>query len=150
VFAGAACRLAALYATREDVITIGEAVRFSWSSSQLRFYTCLPLGLILCGLIFWASTVALCLAGLGRHARRAHLVPAAPGRFILAGPAGRRAGRLAALVPRPSRWKARTSSMHSARSYSYIFHRPWRAAFYAIISIIYGAIASPSLSSSRC
>ena len=140
-FGGAICRVAALHATRDERIGLREALGFARGKFASFFAAPLmPVGLLV--------ILGLCLFAAGLVA----LIPAvgevfAGGLFFLALLAGFAfsfvlIGAAAGFSLTFPTIAVEGSDAFDAwsRSYSYIYQRPWRTAFYAIVSVIYGAI----------
>ncbi len=140
-FGGAICRVAALHSTRDERIGMREALAFAKSKFASFFAAPLmPIGVLV--------ILGVCLFFAGIFA----LIPAvgevvAGGLFILALFAGFAfafvlIGAAAGFSLTFPAIAVESSDAFEAwsKSYSYIYQRPWRAAFYAIVSIVYGAI----------
>ncbi len=140
-FGGAICRVAALHSTRDERIGVREAMAFSRSKFKSFFAAPLmPIGvLVILGFcIFLAGLVALIPAigdviagGLFFLALFAGFAIA----FVLIGAAAGFSLTFPAIAVESS-----DAFEAWSKSYSYIYQRPWRAAFYALVSVVYGAI----------
>ena len=145
-FGGAVHRIAALHFAREEKISVGQALKFS-CSKFLSFFTApliplvaiLVLGLFLAfggflfgwllGLIPFVGNIILGL--LFFLAIIMGLLIA----FLLVGLLGGFPMMYPTIAVEGS-----DSFDAMSRSFSYIFARPWRAAFYGLVSVVYGAI----------
>ncbi|MCZ6699462.1 MAG: hypothetical protein O7D94_11070 [Planctomycetota bacterium] len=141
VFGGALCRAASIHATRDEFISFGEGITFAWSRlKSFIFAPLLPWMLIglagfilalggLVGAIPWVGElfvgilfVIALLIGFGI----ALVFIAAVGGYWLLFPTIATEGSDAADA--------------LARSFNYIYNRPWKAAFYYFVSLAYGVI----------
>jgi len=140
LFGGAIHRIAALHFAREEKISMGQALRFA-AGKFLSFFTAplIPLAIVvfiglflaLGGLIFgsWGGGI---LAGLlFPLALFGGLLMA----FLLIG-----LGAGGGLMYPTIAVESSDSFDAISRSYSYVFGRPWRTAFYALAALIYGVI----------
>lgn len=141
LFGGAVCRMNALHATRDEAIGIGEALKFSrskflcfFSAPLLPLIVVIGLGifLFLGGLIGWIGWAGeIITGGLFFIAAGLGLVISL---VIIGGIAG------VSLTFPTIAVEGSDSFDAQSRAYSYVFGRPWRAAFYALVSLVYGAI----------
>ncbi|MBN2563843.1 MAG: hypothetical protein JXQ75_23255 [Phycisphaerae bacterium] len=140
-FGGAVCRVAALHAARDERIGLMEALAFA-KQKFLSFFAAplMPVGilillavpLVLGGLVGWIGGIGEILAGI---------------LFFLALCAGFAIafvtiGALAGFSLTFPTIAVEGSDAFDAlsRSFSYVYQRPWRTAFYALVSLVYGAI----------
>ncbi len=140
-FGGALCRVAALHAARDERIGLREALVFA--RGKFPSYVAAPLmpvaAVVLGGFVIWLGGWVLAIPGVGDLLSAVILPLAIIGGFVLAllviG-AGAGAGLMFPTIA------AEGSDAFDAlaRSLSYVYMRPWRLAFYSLISIIYGAI----------
>jgi len=142
LFGGAIHRIAALHAAREEKISMVQALKFS-AGKFFSFFTAplIPLGIIfalgallmLGGLALgnWPYIGAVIMGVLFFLAILAGVVIA----FILIGLVTG-----AGLMYPTIAVEGSDSFDAISRSFSYVFAKPWRAGFYAIIALFYGAI----------
>jgi len=138
VFGGAIARIAALHAAREDCITMGQALRFS-VSKFLSFFTAplilvviiLFIGFLLgvCGLLMWVPVLDTILSVL-------FLIALVLGAAIAFVSIGLIAG--GPLMYPTIAVEGSDSFDAISRSFSYVFSRPWRYAFYTLVAAVYG------------
>ncbi len=140
LFGGAIHRIAALHFGRDQKISIGQALRFSAGKfPSFYFAPLIPLGIIFVigafiaagGLLFgsWGGGVVMGL--LLPLALIGGLLIA----FLLVGLGGGGALMYPTIAVESS-----DSFDAIGRSYSYVYGRPWRAAFYSLIATVYGVI----------
>jgi hypothetical protein len=137
---GAIHRIAALHFGREQKISIGQALRFS-AGKFLSFYFAplIPLAIILViGLFITAG--GFLLGSWGGGIAMGILLPLALGAglliaFLLVGLGGGGALMYPTIAVESS-----DSFDAIGRSYSYVYGRPWRAAFYGLVAAFYGVI----------
>jgi hypothetical protein len=137
---GAIHRIAALHFGREQKISIGQALRFS-AGKFLSFYFAplVPLAIILViGLFLMLG--GLLLGSWGGGIVMGLLLPLAIGAglliaFLLVG-----LGAGGSLMYPTIAVESSDSFDAIGRSYSYVYGRPWRAAFYGLVAAFYGVI----------
>ncbi len=141
LFGGAICRIAALHAARDEKITFGQAMKFSGRKLG-SFFTAplIPLALlvtigvaVLVGGLFAAIPyVGEIFAGLfWPLALLAGFVMAL---VLIGGVAG-------SILMFPTIAVEGSDSFDAlSRSFSYVYSKPWRTAFYVLVSGVYGAI----------
>ena len=141
-FGGAVHRIAALHFAREEKISIKQALRFS-CAKFLSFFTAplIPLAVILgVGVVFltvgglvgsipWVGE--LLMGALFFLALAVGLVVA----FLTIG-----LGAGAPLMYPTIAVEGSDSFDAISRSFSYVFARPWRAAFYGLVALVYGVV----------
>jgi len=140
LFGGAIHRIAALHFGRDQKISIGQALRFSAGKfPSFYFAPLIPLGIVFVigafiaagGLLFgsWGGGVVMGL--LLPLALIGGLLIA----FLLVGLGGGGAMMYPTIAVESS-----DSFDAIGRSYSYVYGRPWRAAFYSLVATVYGVI----------
>ncbi len=142
LFGGAACRAAALELTREDLVDWREALTFT-RPRHFHFVAgplipvvmvlCLALVLFICGLIGWVWGIGDVLFGLF----------AFPVSLLFGGILA--AVLLVTLLCWPLMWPAAaTDDQDAMESFStavqLVWNRPWKAALYALVAIVFGGI----------
>lgn len=141
LFGGAIYRMAALNAARDERIPLQAALDFAWRKIS-GFVTAplFPVGLVLLpGVALFLGGLIMGIPGLGELLGGLGL-----GLALLAG--GLIALVLVGAVAGGSLLWPTIAVEGSdgfdaiSRSYSYVFARPWRAAFYAAVALVYGAI----------
>jgi hypothetical protein len=140
LFGGAIHRIAALHFGRDQKISIGQALRFS-AGKFLSFYFAplIPLAIIfVIGVFIIAGGFAL--GSWGGGIVMGLLLPLALGAglliaFLLVG-----LGAGGSLMYPTIAVESSDSFDAIGRSYSYVYGRPWRAAFYGIVAAFYGVI----------
>ncbi len=140
LFGGAIHRIAALHFGREQKISIGQALRFS-AGKFLSFYFAplIPLAIIFVIGAF-ISCGGFALGSWGGGILMGLLLPLALGAglliaFLLVGLGGGGALMYPTIAVESS-----DSFDAIGRSYSYVYGRPWRAAFYGLVAAFYGVI----------
>jgi len=137
---GAIHRIAALHFGRDQKISIGQALRFS-AGKFLSFYFAplIPLGIVL--VIGAMITVGgFALGSWGGGILMGLLLPLALiGGLLIAFLLVGLGGGVALMYPTIA---VESSDSFDAigRSYSYVYGRPWRAAFYSLVATVYGVI----------
>ncbi len=141
VFGGAICRIASVQVARDEKISLRSALRFS-TGKFVSFLSAPLIPVLIIGVI----ALLVAIAGmLGNIPYLGELVLGAGFIFALI------AGFLITLVligllggfslMYPTIAAEGTDSFDAiSRSFSYLYAKPWRLAFYAIVAIIYGAI----------
>ena len=140
LFGGAMHRMSALHFARDEKISIGQALRFS-ASKFFSFYTAplIPLAIIV------AIWVPMFLGGLMMNVPVLDLVMillfllALIGGVLIAFLTVGLVGGGGLMYPTIA---AESSDSFDAisRSYSYLFAKPWRAAFHGLVALVYGVI----------
>ena len=140
LFGGAIHRIAALHFGREQKISIGQALRFS-AGKFLSFYFAplIPLAIVFVIGAF-ISCGGFALGSWGGGIAMGLLLPLALGAglliaFLLVGLGGGGALMYPTIAVESS-----DSFDAIGRSYSYVYGRPWRAAFYGLVAAFYGVI----------
>jgi len=141
LFGGAVCRVAALHATRDERIGFGEALSFA--RGRLLNFAFAPL---MPALVIVAIGVGLFLAGLvglipylGEVLVGIFFFLALLAGFALAFVIIGAVGGFALTFPTVAVEGSDAFDAFS-RTYSYVYAKPWRTAFYMLVSIAYGAI----------
>jgi len=140
LFGGAIHRIAALHFARDEKISISQALRFS-ASKFLSFVTAplIPIAIILVigvfmilgGLLMSVPGLDLLMGVLFPLAILGGMLIA----FLLVGLGG------GGLMMYPTIAVESSDSFDAiSRSYSYLFGRPWRAAFYGLAALVYGTV----------
>lgn len=137
---GAIHRIAALHFGRDQKISIGQALRFSAGKfPSFYFAPLIPLGIILVigvllslgGFLFGSWGGGILMGVLLPLALIGGLLIA----FLLVGLGGGGALMYPTIAVESS-----DSFDAIGRSYSYVYGRPWRAAFYSLVAVVYGVI----------
>jgi hypothetical protein len=140
LFGGALHRIAALHFGREQKVSIGQALRFS-AGKFLSFYFAplIPLAIVF---VIGAFIIAggFALGSWGGGIVMGLLLPLALGAglliaFLLVG-----LGAGGSLMYPTIAVESSDSFDAIGRSYSYVYGRPWRAAFYGLVAAFYGVI----------
>jgi hypothetical protein len=142
VFGGAICRIAAVHVARDEKISVRQALRFS-SGKILSFVFAplIPLLILLLvavivaaggWVLFHIPIVGPIVGGL------AFVLPLLAG-FVMALVLLGTVGGFNLMYPTIA-VEGSDSFDAISRSFSYVFARPWRMAFYTIVAVIYGAI----------
>jgi len=140
LFGGAIHRIAALHFGREQKISIGQALRFS-AGKFLSFYFAPLISLAIVFVIgLFIIAGGFLLGSWGGGIAMGLLLPLAIGAglliaFLLVGLGGGGALMYPTIAVESS-----DSFDAIGRSYSYVFGRPWRAAFYGLVAAFYGVI----------
>ena len=141
LFGGAIHRIAALHFGREQKVSIGQALRFS-AGKFLSFYFAplIPLAIILVIGLLFLSGGGLLFGWWGGGILLGLLLPLAIGAglliaFLLVG-----LGAGGSLMYPTIAVESSDSFDAIGRSYSYVYGRPWRAAFYGLVAAFYGVI----------
>lgn len=138
---GAICRVAALHATRDERISIGEALAFT-KEKCVNFFLApiMPTGVVLLlGLGLWVAGAIGLIPAVGEVIVGllfflALLAGFAIAFVIIGGIAGCSFTYPTIAVEGSDAFDA------FSRTFSYIYARPWRTAFYSFVAIAYGAI----------
>jgi hypothetical protein len=140
LFGGAIHRIAALHFARDEKISMGTALKFA-AGKFISFYTAplIPLGIsIFIGLFLLAG--GFLLGSWGGGILMGLLFPLAIlGGMLIAFLVVGLAGGAGLMYPTIA-VESSDSFDAISRSYSYIFGKPWRAAFYALAALVYGVI----------
>lgn len=140
-FGGALCRVAAMHAARDERVGLRDALGFARGKfASFVAAPLMPLGaMVFGGFILWLGGLVLAIPWLGDVLSAVILPLALIGGFVLAfivigGVAG--SGLMFPTIA------AEGSDAFDAlaRSFSYVYQRPWRLALYAFLSAAYGAI----------
>ncbi|MEE8385388.1 MAG: hypothetical protein V3S01_05695, partial [Dehalococcoidia bacterium] len=140
-FGGALCRVAALHAAREERIGLREALAFA----NQKFLSFLMAPLMPLAILFLFASFLLAgglmgaIPAVGEILASILFVLALTGGFIIAFVAIGAVAGYALTFPTVA---VEGSDAFDAlsRSFSYIYQRPWRSAFYGLLSLVYGAI----------
>lgn len=140
-FGGALCRVAALHAAREERIGLGEALGFA-KSKFLSFFAAplMPLAILaLFAVLLFLGGLVGAIPAVGEVLVGLLFFLALLGGFVMAFVV---VGALAGFSLTFPTVAVEGSDAFDAlsRSFSYIYQRPWRTAFYALLSLAYGAI----------
>jgi hypothetical protein len=140
LFGGAIHRIAALHFARDEKISMGTAMKFA-AGKFLSFYTAplIPLGIsVFIGLFLLAG--GFLLGSWGGGILMGVLFPLAIlGGMLIAFLLVGLGGGVGLMYPTIA-VESSDSFDAISRSYSYIFGKPWRAAFYALAALVYGVI----------
>ena len=141
LFGGAIYRIAALHAAREEKISVRQALRFAigkWGS----FFTAplIPLAFVLgLGLLIMITGVIGSLGDIGAIVMGMVMFLAILLGLVLAFIAIGLVGGFALMYPTIA-VEGSDSFDAISRSFAYVFARPWRAALYSVVALVYGAI----------
>ncbi len=141
LFGGAICRLAALNVARDERLSPKAALAFA-GRKYLGFLTAplLPIALIvLIGIPLAIGGLVTAIPGIGELLGGLGMILALAGGFVVAlvvigGVAG-----FSLMYPTIA-VEGSDSFDAMSRSYSYVYSRPWRAAFYAMVALVYGGL----------
>jgi len=141
VFGGAICRVTAMHATRDEVIGLGESLAFA-KRKFLSFLAAplMPLAvLVFVGVLLLLGGLVGAIPAVGEIFVGMTFFLALIGGAVMAFVA---IGWLAGFSLTFPTVAVEGSDAFDAvsRSFSYIYARPWRSAFYALVSLAYGAI----------
>lgn len=141
LFGGAVCRMAALNVARDERPAPRAALAFA-GRKLLSFFAAplMPIGLVLApGIVLAVGGLLMSIPGIGEIAGGLLMgLPLAAGLLMAAVAIGGLAGA-------PLMWptiavEGQDGFDAISRGYSYVFAKPWRAAFYAAVLTVYGAI----------
>ncbi len=140
-FGGAICRVAALHATREERIGFREALAFA-NQKFLSFLAAplMPVAILLMFAVFlYLGGLMGAIPAVGEILAGILFFLALTGGFIMAFVTIGAVAGYALTFPTIA---VEGSDAFDAlsRSFSYIYQRPWRSAFYGLLSLAYGAI----------
>jgi len=141
IFGGAISRIAAVHAARDEKISIRQALRFS-TSKFLSFMSApiIPLLIILAvGVVVAIGGLLLNLPFFGPIVVGALFFLALAAGFVMTLVLIGTAGGLNLMYPTIA-VEGSDSFDAISRSFSYLYARPWRLAFYSAVAIAYGAI----------
>jgi hypothetical protein len=141
VIGGAICRVAALNVAFDERLSFKRALMFA-RRKFLSFVAAplLPLGLIVgIGVVLILGGVVTAIPYVGDIIGAVGVLPALAGGFLIAMVV------IGALAGGSLLWPAIAVEGSDgfdalSRSYSYVFSKPWRAAFYAVVVTVYGAV----------
>jgi hypothetical protein len=141
VFGGALCRMAALDAARDKKISIGQALSFS--TGKWREFCLAPvipvIFLMIVGLLLWLGGFGTAIPLVGEIIGPLLFPMALLGGFVIALVfIGTIAG--GALMWPTVAAEGSDSFDAISRSFSYVYNRPWRSAFYALLLCVYGSL----------
>jgi hypothetical protein len=140
-FGGALCRVAAMQAARDERIGVRQALAFA--RGKFASFVAAPLlpliAIVFGGFLLWAAGLVLAIPVLGDILSAVILPLAILGgaalAFIFIG-AGAGAGMMFPTIAAEG-----SDAFDSiSRSFSYTYLRPWRLAWYALVSLAYGAV----------
>lgn len=141
LFGGALCRVAALHATRDERIGMGEALTFAKGRFLSFFFAplmpvvvliAIGVGLFIAGLIGLIPAVGEVVVGIFFFLA---LLAGFALAFIIIGAVGGCALTFPTIAVEGS-----DAFDAFSRTYSYVYAKPWRTAFYVLVSIVYGAL----------
>jgi hypothetical protein len=141
IFGGAIARIAAVHVAREEKISIRQALAFSLNKF-LSFISApiIPLLIVLIvGLVVAIGGVLTNIPGLGPIAVGALFFLALLAGFIMTLILLGLVGGLNLMYPTIA-VEGSDSFDAISRSFSYLYARPWRLAFYTLVAVIYGSI----------
>jgi len=141
IFGGAISRIAAVHVAREEKVSIRSALRFSFSKFlSFLFAPIIPLMIILVvGLVLTIGSLLGNLPFLGPIIIGAFFFLALAAGFVMALVLLGLLGGFNLMYPTIA-VEGSDSFDAISRSFSYLYARPWRLAFYTVISIVYGAL----------
>lgn len=142
VFGGAIARIAAVLVARDEKISVRSALRFSFSKLlSFLFAPIIPLLIILViGLVVWAGSLALGnWPGFGPILLGLFFFLALAAGFVMALVLVGLVGGFNLMYPTIA-VEGSDSFDAISRSFSYLYARPWRLAFYTAVAVAYGAI----------
>jgi len=141
LFGGAVCRVAAMHATRDERITMGDAMKFARAKVGSFFVAPLmPLGIIaFFGALLFIGGMVGAIPAIGEVLVGLLFFLALIAGFILAFVV---IGAIAGYSMMFPTIAVEGSDAFDAlsRTFSYVYQRPWRTAIYGLLSIGYGAI----------
>ncbi|HRK31849.1 MAG TPA: hypothetical protein PLD59_12285 [Tepidisphaeraceae bacterium] len=141
VFGGAIARIAAVHLAREEKISIRQALRFS-TSKFLSFFSApiIPLFIVLgLGLVVAVGGLITNIPFLGPIVVGALFFLALAAGFVMALVILGLGGGFNLMYPTIA-VEGSDSFDAISRSFSYLYARPWRLAFYSAVAIVYGAL----------
>ncbi|HEX4793566.1 MAG TPA: hypothetical protein VH370_07240 [Humisphaera sp.] len=141
VFGGAIARIAAVDVSRDETISVRQALRFSTSKVvSFIFAPLIPLIIILiAGLVIAAGGLLLWIKVIGPIIVGAFFILALLAGFVMTLVVALTAGGFNVMYPTIA--VEGTDSFDAiSRSFSYVVGRPWKMLFYTVISLIYGSI----------
>ncbi len=141
VFGGAIARIAAVHVARDEKISMRQALRFSVGKVvSFIFAPIIPLLIVLVvGLVVTAVSLVGNIPGLGPIIVGLLFILALMAGFIITLVLLGLVGGLNLMYPTIA-VEGSDSFDAISRSFSYLYARPWRLAFYSIAAIVYGAI----------
>jgi hypothetical protein len=138
---GGLCRIAALHATRDERISVGDAVRFARSRLGSFFVAPLmPLGIVVFfGLLLFLGGLVGAIPAVGEVLVGLLFFLALLAGFALAFVILGALGGYSMMYPTIA---VEGSDAFDAlsRTFSYVYQRPWRTVFYYLVSLAYGAV----------
>jgi hypothetical protein len=141
LFGGAICRMAALSFTRDERIGLKSAVAFS-TRKLLGFITAplLPVGLVVAiGFLIFVGGLVMAIPGFGGLVGGLTTGLALVGGFVMSLVILGAVGGFGLMWPTIA-VEGSDSFDAMSRSYSYLFSRPWKAAFFAVVATVYGSL----------
>ncbi len=141
IFGGAICRISALNIARQECISPGEALKFSMSRLGSFFAAPLiPLIIILViMLLIWIDGLVAAIPGIGEIIAGLLFPITIIGGVVMTLMIIGLTGGLNLMFPTIA-VEGSESFDAISRSFSYIYGRPWRMAFYTFVSVVYGSI----------
>lgn len=140
-FGGALSRVAALHAARDERISLADGLGFA-RKKFLCFFAAplMPLGVIfIMAVMLFVSGLVGAIPAIGELLAGIFFFLALMAGFVIAFVAIGWAAGFALTYPTIA-YEGSDAFDALSRSFSYIYQRPWRTAFYSVLSIVYGAI----------
>jgi hypothetical protein len=141
VFGGAISRIAAVHVAREEKVSIRSALKFSFNKFlSFLFAPIIPLIIILVvGIVLAIGSLLGNLPFLGPIIVGAFFFLALAAGFVMALVLLGLLGGFNLMYPTIA-VEGSDSFDAISRSFSYLYARPWRLAFYTVVSVVYGAL----------
>ena len=143
IFGGAISRIAALHVARDEKISIKEALKFGVKKfPSFLFAPLIPLAIVaVLGLLVVVGNFALGNWGLGigEVLSSALFFLSLIGGFVMALVAVGTVGGMDLMFPTIA-VEGSDSFDAISRSFSYVYARPWRMAFYSLVALVYGVL----------
>jgi hypothetical protein len=140
-FGGAICRMSAMGVARDERLSAGMAMQFAQRKLlSLATAPLFPLGFVLViGIVLFIGGAFTAIPGVGELIGGLSMVLAIAAGLLMG------AVLIGGLAGAPLMWPTIATEGSDAfdafgRAYSFVFNRPWRAAFYAAVLTVYGAI----------
>jgi hypothetical protein len=141
IFGGAISRIAALHVARDEKISIKEALKFGLKKfPSFLFAPLIPVAIVgVLTFLVWIGSLILFNWGLGIGEVLNSLLYCLPliAGFVMALVAVGTVGGLTLMFPTIA-VEGSDSFDAISRSFSYVYARPWRMAFYSLVALIYG------------
>ena len=140
VFGGAICRIAAVHVARDEKLSIRSALRFSGRKFlSFMFAPIIPLMIVVgIGLLITAGGALANIPLIGPIIVGLFFVVALAAGFVMALVLLGLIGGFNLMYPTVA-VEGSDSFDAISRSFSYLYARPWRLAFYTVVSVVYGA-----------